>query len=264
MIARTALIASIAFATPATAALSPVEGATYRLVTITDRDDGTTKRHYTLTRDIVFHRTDAGLDTEVTLRAGTSKDTGAGGFYARALTKLAGTTLRFHLDKDGRGTGIDDLDRAWEALAAAVDAMAPAAQATSARRGGDLLRALPAAKRQAMLASIVAPLTQTIPADGTHSIALTGESIDRQPRRLSGQESVQRLPSGAIEMRSAASDDPAAPTTALSSRRTIDAATGLLITSEEQRTLTLPGAIAGAPARRLIITDRVTLNRLVS
>lgn len=264
MIARTALLASVALATPATAAIAPVQGQTYRLVTTTDRDDGTTKRHYTLTRDIVFHRTPAGLDAEVTLRAGTSNDSGAGSFYARALSRLAGTTLRFHLDNDGRVTGIDELDKAWSALATAVDAMAPASQASSARRMGDLLRALPPVKRQAMLASIVAPLTQPIPATGTHPIALTGESIDGQPHRLAGEETARRLPSGAIEVLSAASDNAAAPTTALSSRRTIDAATGLLIASEEQRTLTASGTVAGTPDRHLVITDRVTLTPLVS
>lgn len=262
MPARLALTSLLVIATPATAAIAPVEGRTYRLVTSTERDDGTAIRRFSMARDIVFTREPAGLLATVTIRAGSGDKNDSSDFYSRALSALAGQALRYHLDPDGRVIAIDDLDTAWERLAAAVDAMAPAAtpESKSARRMGDILRALPPAKRQAMLASIVAPLSLPRPQIGTRAIALSAEAIAGHKADLTGRETVSRLPSGLLRVERTAQDAPSSPMIALNAIRTFDPASGLLLTAEERRTL----RIAEDTGRRLIITDRVTLTPVVS
>lgn len=261
MTARYALAALLVVAIPAAATIAPVEERTYRLVTSTERDDGRAVHRFSMVRDIVFTREPAGFLARVTMRAGSGDKDGASGLYARALSALAGETIRFHLGPDGRVIAIDDLDAAWERLAVAINAMAPtpAAGSATARRMGDLLRALPTEKRQAMLASIIAPLSQPLPAIGSRTATFTAEGIDGHSVSLSGQQTVTRLPSGLVQVAQTAQDTPSSPAVSLKSDRTFDPRSGLLVDAVERRTLRLP-ADAG---RALVVTDHTSFTPLV-
>lgn len=87
----------------------PVEGAT---------------RRFSAIRDLKFERADQGYILQATLRAIDSDAPAAGAEpYRAALTPLIGVVLRFRLDGQGRIVGLDNVDAAWAAVQAGIDAM---------------------------------------------------------------------------------------------------------------------------------------------
>ncbi len=125
--------------------------------------EGTTRR-FSATRDLRFERTGEGYILQTTLRDIDSDAPAAGAEpYRAALTPLVGVVLRFRLDGQGRIVGLDNIDSAWSAVQAGIDAMlAKFAPDTPRHKAAANVKALFASLspegRLALLAGEVQPL----------------------------------------------------------------------------------------------------------
>ena len=186
-----------------TAGFAPPLDAPMHVVT-ERREDA---RTYRMERRVRFARECLGYRAEVALRAGageTADSTGAA--YEAGFDAFAGSTLVFHLDPRGAILGIDDMPALWERfcrrvaeVAAARRTLAPAEREKLATRIADPLRALPAERQRAMLASLVlAVIADEAIAPGSTPIRLPGNSAYGSTAPLEGTRTVAALPGGRL------------------------------------------------------------------
>jgi hypothetical protein len=264
------LIALLATAVAAAQAVAPVPASVFappldipiRVVNEGSRTDGGVRRHYSSAKRVRFRRAGDGYRAEVTIEPNRPRESASGdptAMFTAGLARLAGRTMIFHLDLQGRLTGMADQAAAWQAMLDGVAALAPTGdRAHSGRMRAmlDALGKLPPERQLATLGSMIAPL---IAAD----IVAEGEGPPRAVRvpatsafgiaQLDGLRVVQRLSTGEIEV-TVTADGPIAVkgpagvangSVALETRRRIDRRTALVMSSTESVRTVLPdGSLA--------------------
>ncbi len=225
------LLAAIVLQASAASFSPPLDRA---LLVVTERHDDL--RFYRMERRIRFGREGDGYRADVVLSEaeGETSDS-SGALFEAGYAALAGTPLVFHLDKAGKVTAIDDLPALWERfchrvaeVAAARRPLAPAERSKFAERVAAPLRALPADRRRAMLASLVlAVIPDEPPVQGTTPVRLPGSSAYGSTRPLEGMRSVTVQPDGMLLSRTTAS----AEGVTLERVTEIDPRTGLIVTN---------------------------------
>lgn len=173
------------------AIFAPPLGVPIRVVN--ERAEG--EWHFRMERLVRFEREGSGYRAEVWMvdAEATGPDK-AGAMMEAGFSGLAGRTLVFHLDAAGKVTAIDDLDGVWarfcDGIAAIVKTKRPDAEPLVAP-----LRALPAERRIAVLASLVTALIaeEAGDPDGSRPIRLPGTSPYGSPVMLTGTRNVERL-----------------------------------------------------------------------
>lgn len=232
------------------------------------------ERQYRMERTIRFAREDAGYRAEVRMvtAVSTTPDS-TGSLYEAGFAAFTGRTIVFHLDRAGAVRGVDDLPQLWEAFCARVAqsaarqrTLAPAARAALAQRIAAPLRAMPAERQRALLASLVtAFIAADAPEPGSQAVRMPGSSPFGGPVTLSGTK-VTTAAGPLLETILIADAETALPAEgaapariakiAFESRRRSDPRTGLVETlSETHRTI-----VGSGPERRTV--ERVTTTRV--
>lgn len=172
------------------------------VVTERVQTEGSDIRRYTATREIRFLRDGTGYRAEVTL--GTASAEGPGDsddLFESAFAAMAGRTIRFRLDGSGAVIAVDEREAVWAALCDAIIGVALARRATgnaaeraaTTERIATPLRAMPAERQQAILASLIVNLIETRPLTaGTTPVRLPGRSPLGGSAMLDGTETVAR------------------------------------------------------------------------
>lgn len=259
------MIAALAIVAQAvTAGFAPPLNMPIRVITTAERtDDGITRRFVSAKR-VVFRRDGAGFLAEVTVEPGTStgSDEDSAATFAGGMARLAGRTLVFRLDAQGRVVGMIDQAAAWAVLLDGFAALSPpgAGSEDRARAGRmqavrKLLAALPPERQLVTLGSMVVPLIAT-------DIVMEGEGPPRAVRvpaasafgtaQLDGLRAVRRageeLEVSVSATGSLSVKGPAVTSTGLitlETSRRVDPRTGLLISSQDTVRTTLPdGSLA--------------------
>ncbi|WP_404371741.1 hypothetical protein AB5I39_04565 [Sphingomonas sp. MMS24-J45] len=250
MIRAGAALVVLLWPSAAAAEFRPVEDRAYSYETVETRSADGVVRRFHAHRSVVFHRTDTGYAVTVTLDA---VDEGAGdatGRMFRAATgALLGKPLRFRLDPNGTVLDIEDADAAIALIADAIERMTPHRDRSGdARILASPLRRLPSERKRAMLGSILAPVIAGAAADqpsGTRTIRVPSRPPLPPGTALAGIETVTRGPGKivTVDIQADGAIDAAAPpethghdlaatahtpTATIRSRRTLDAATGLV------------------------------------
>ena len=230
------------------------------------------RRQYAMERFVRFVREPGGYRAEVWLEAASS-DTldGTGALYEAGFAALARRTIVFHLDGAGTVRAIDDLPALWEAFCAQVAqatarqrTLTPAAREALAARIAAPLRALPAQRQHALLASLVTAAIAGTAAEppGVRHVRLPGSSPFGGQVTLAGTRTTTAA-AGLLETATLASADVTVPAAAgaparsgrieLEIRRRFDPRTGLILSaSETNRT------IVGGTVVERVATTRVT------
>lgn len=172
------MLAAVFLLQAAGAVFSPPIG-TPMLVTTEHRSAiGGEERRYTLRRLIRFERTPSGYRAEVRIsRPEADAPAPIGGMIEAGFATLAGNTLVFTLDRDGKVVAIDQMDALWERLCSGIAAMVadgkasdPAGRAALTQRIAAPLRALPDERRLAMLSTLVTAVIADEPVEPAGTI----------------------------------------------------------------------------------------------
>jgi hypothetical protein len=149
------------------AAVFAPPAAPLRVVTERAQDVAGTPWRFRVERTVRFARDGAGWRAEVRIVSATSEVpmANAAAMFEAGYAGLIGRALAFRMDAAGKVIEVEGLDAAWEAFCAGVVAAASGragydgkARAANAEAMAAPLRALPAERKRAMLASLVAPL----------------------------------------------------------------------------------------------------------
>jgi len=185
------------------AGFSPPLDAPMHVVT-ERRDDA---RTYRMERALRFLREGEGYRAEVMLRTATGDtDDTSGALYEAGFGAFAGRTILFHLDHDGAVTAIDEMPALWDRFcqrvaesAAARRTLAPLEREKLAARIAAPLRAMPAERQRAMLASLVqAVISDEAMTPGSAPVRLPGRSTHGGTAPLDGMRTVTALPGGHV------------------------------------------------------------------
>lgn len=207
------------------------------------------ERRYRLERLVRFHKEGAGYRAEAVLLANTSATPQPlGNLVERGLSALAGRTIVLHLDDRGQVVSVDDMAGLWERIcqriaeAAATRPGLPT-DAVSAKLVAPL-RALPAERQRALLATLVTAAIMTDPWEPAGSATparLPGASPFGTPVTLEGTRRIAAAEGGLIQASTTAAasiDLPAqqgAPartgSVSLDRNRVFDPRTGMLATA---------------------------------
>lgn len=258
-----AVVALALFAAPALAQdvaipfAPPVDRAfTYRIDQHRPVDGAV--RLFSATRDLRFERAGDGYVLQATMRAIDSDAPASGAEpYRAALTPLLGVALRFRLDGQGRLVGVDNLDAAWAAVRAGVDAMlarfAPdTPRHKAAARVQALFSSLSPDGRMALLAGEIRPLLLFAGAtiaggEGRGLRTVAGSPLGR-PVPVEGTLRIVGQPAGALDLE----EKLAGEGVQVAIRYRLSRATGLVET--QQRTLAV-GSLALTESRTLTPAD---------
>ncbi|MDG2534269.1 hypothetical protein P6144_11460 [Sphingomonas sp. HITSZ_GF] len=203
---------------------------------VSERRDGT--RAFRLERELRFAREGTGYRAEVILRTATGETPdGSGALYEAGYAALIGTPILFHLDAAGALAAIDDMPALWERyctrvaeVAAGRRVLAPADRAKLAARIAAPLRALPAEKQRAMLASLVSAVIVEEPlAPGSAPVHLPASSAYGSAAPLDGMRIVVPIAGGLLRSSTSASSD----TVTLEQVSELDPRTGLIARSSK-------------------------------
>jgi hypothetical protein len=205
------LLAAIVLQASAASLSPPLD---HGLRVVTERQDDA--RLYRMERRLRFAREGEGYRVDVRLAEaeGETSDS-SGALFEAGYAALAGASLTFHLDKAGRVIAIDDLPTLWERfcariaqVAAARRPLSPAERPRFAERIAAPLRALPADRQRAMLASLVLAIIPDEPlTPGTEPVHLPGSSAYASTTPLQGTRTVIALPDGLIRSSTIASGE---------------------------------------------------------
>jgi hypothetical protein len=265
--------AAIALAAQATAAsFAPPLDTPIRVVAEAVRTDSGVTRRFVSAKRVVFRRDGAGFRAEVTVEpsAPSGSDDDPAAMFIAGMARLAGRTLVFQLDAQGRVTGMTDQAAAWQAMLDGLAALSPPGEAADrvraarARAVVDMFAQLPPERQRAMLASMLVPLIAAdIAAEGAGppravrvpaASAFGTAQLDglRAVRDDRGLLEVSVSATGPVSVKGPAGV--AAGTMTLETLRRVDPRTGLLISSEEAVRTVLPdGSLA---------SERVTVTRV--
>ena len=221
------LIAAIALQAGAVAFAPPLDTA---LRVVSERHENA--RAYRLERELRFTREGAGYRAQAVLRAasGETPDS-SGALYEAGYGALVGVPILFHLDRAGMVTDIDDLPALWERycarvaeVAAARRVLAPAERTRLAARIAAPLRALPAERQRAMLASLVSSVVageELVPGP----VRLPASTTIGGAAPLDGTRTLAPLPEGRVRSTTIARSE----TVTLERVTDIDPRTGLIL-----------------------------------
>lgn len=261
-------IAAPAFAPPLDA---PLRIVTERTETSPDT------RQSRLERLVRFAREDKGYRAEaVLLRQSAAAPEALANLVERGLAALAGRTIVVHLDDKGQVLAVEDMTVLWEqvcrgvAEAAASRRSLPAGEADAlATKLVTPLRALPAERQRALLASLVTAAIMTDPWDplgGSAPVRLPGMSPFGTPVTLEGTRRTAAAQGGILETISVASASVALPArgtapardgaVSLERRRTFDPRTGMLLAAIDTVRNTSGTA---PPAREVVLVTKVRI-----
>ncbi|MCX8474937.1 MAG: hypothetical protein MT490_03975 [Sphingomonas sp.] len=257
-------------------AFAPPLGAPLRIVT--ERTETSPDvRQYRLERLVRFAREDKGYRAEaVLLRQSAAAPEALANLVERGLAALAGRTIVVHLDDKGHVLAVEDMAALWDQVCQGV------AQAAASRRSlppGEAdalaaklvtpLRALPAERQRALLATLVTAAIMTDPWDPVGSSApvrLPGVSPFGTPVTLEGTRSTAAAQGGlfeAISLASATVTLPAQGTApardgavSLERRRTFDPRTGMLAAAIDTVRNT---SGTGSTAREVLLVTKVRI-----
>lgn len=203
------LLAAIVLQASAAGFSPPIDHA---LRVVTERQDDS--RIYRMERRIRFAREGEGYRAQVVLAEaeGETSDS-SGALFEAGYAALAGTTLVVHLDRAGMVTAIDDMPALWERLcrrvadvAATRRPLSPVDRARFAERVAAPLRAMPAERQRAMLASLVlAVIPDEAMTPGIAPVRLPGSSAYGGAGPLEGMRTVVALPGGLLRSTTSAS-----------------------------------------------------------
>ncbi|MCW3837039.1 hypothetical protein ACFQ1E_13230 [Sphingomonas canadensis] len=236
------------------ASFAPPPGRPVRVITERSDGEGEDRRTYRSERQIRFTRDGEGWRAEVRTLAG-SADGGpeAQAMFSAGYGALAGRTLVFRLDAQGRATALDDQAGHWQAFCDGVKTLiamrrgkaSPEAARMLADRVAAPLCALPADRQFATLASMVEQLAggEAVARPGTRPAALSAVSPFGGPVAIQGTQTIAfdgllvvSTTRGAADM---AGPDGTSGRVEIERVRRLDPLTGLLTgTSETIRTST--------------------------
>lgn len=222
------LLAAIVLQASAASFSPPLDHA---LRVVTERQEDA--RIYRMERRIRFTGEGEGYRAQVVL-ANADSETGdsSGPLFEAGYAALAGATLVLHLDQTGAVTAIDGMPDLWERLcrrvaevAATRRPLAPGDRSKFADRIAAPLRAMPAERQRAMLASLVLAVIPDEPLrPGTGAVRLPGSSAYGSATPLEGVRVVVALPDGTLRSTTSAS----AEGVALERVTEVDPRTGLI------------------------------------
>ncbi|MEZ0242336.1 MAG: hypothetical protein ACAH11_03095 [Sphingomonas sp.] len=178
------------------AIFAPPTGVPLRIVTERVQGEGENQWRFRMERLVRFFPEGAGYRAEVVLIASQAtgpEGTGAAAMLDAGYAGLIGRTMTFHLDGAGRLVSVDDLDAIWGRFCDGVAAIVKTRRPNAEPLVGPL-RALPAERRQKILATLV---TALVPNDageaiGTRPIRLPASSPFGGQVMLQGTRSVER------------------------------------------------------------------------
>lgn len=257
-------------------AFTPPLGAPLRIVT--ERTETSPDvRQYRLERLVRFAREDKGYRAEaVLLRQSATAPVALANLVERGFAALAGRTIVVHLDDKGHVLAVDDMAALWDqvcqgvAEAAASRRTLPSGEADAlAAKLVTPLRALPAERQRALLATLVTAAMMTDPWDPIGSSApvrLPGMSPFGTPVTLEGTRRTAAAQGGLLDTISLASATVALPAqgaapprdgaVSLERRRTFDPRTGMLAAAIDTVRNT---SGTGAAAREVVLVTKVRI-----
>lgn len=239
---------------------APALDRPYRYRIEQERDEAGATRRYATERTILFRRAEGGYLAEMIITAvDGGLATGPGALFERAFAGLRGQTIRYRLSARGEVVDIEDRDALWQRLVDAVIAAAgddPTNRATAGRLAAPLA-AIPRPQRIAMLGSMLATVLAP-------DVVRSGASPERRIRQqgvaphgaggaLTGTERTFVQGDMLVEQRNLTGDValPGGTTGQRQSEltRTVDPATGLVVTQRETIRLTGRTAMSRATTR---------------
>lgn len=253
----------ILVAAPAHARFAPPLDTPMRVTIVQTRDDGTTVRRFTAERSVTFAENLDGYVAALTLDTVASEgDDISSAMVAGGLSGLLHRTVRCHLDRFGKVTGVDEAEALWQRWLDGMRGMggADAGRAGAARAATERLAALPPEQRAPILCSALTGLLPQ-PRDaeiGERQISLPAALPTGAPLTLTGAQLSQHTPDGMIRVvtraAGAGAGAPSSPPVqmTLETQRTLDPRIGLILEARKT-SVTLTGKY------RQTMTETVTL-----
>lgn len=211
---------------------------------------------YRSTRTVRFHRDHDGLVAVLVVGPADRAATGPGAdLFQRAMSALAGQTMRFRLDARGTVVRLDELDAHWQRL---IDTVARLSPDADGERFAAPLRGFPPAAQLRFLATMLDPILPD-PAGhppGERPVKVAARAPAGTAMQLEGRERVARRGDGTVQVSVDATGDDGQATVTLAGRDVFDATTGLRLSHEERRRTTL---IGDGEREALIVEERWTI-----